>query len=509
MAGGKMSARQKMINLMYLVFIAMLAMNMSKEVLSAFGFMNEKLTENNISTIEKNKEAYANLATKASEQTAKFGELNKQAKQIQKYSDDFYTYLGDLKTKMTSDIEDKTDYESMDKTEFLDVYFFKGDGYTENGQEFLDKINNYRTNVTKVLGENSKFTPILNDRFSTDPVKNSKTGKTVEWLKARYEGFPLVASLTSLTQMQADVRNTEADIVSSLLGGKLEESLSLNNYKGIVALDKNAYFAGEKVSGKIVLGRYDATMIPDNVILNGRDYKKIESGQVIIDMPAGNVGSHDIKGKITFTQNGEPVEVPFESSYSVIPEPSNAVVSADKMNVVYRSLDNPISVSLPGVGDNNLKVSASGGSLSGSRGKYILKPGAGKVATINVSAKLSSGKTVNSKATFRIKDLPAAVGLVRNQSGTVKMPKSGLANSPITAGYEDFDFDLKVKVTGFKIKIPGQLTIIVNGDRLTAAAKQKLSRARRGDQINIYDIKATANGVPLKKVFPVNIELTN
>ncbi|WP_439130577.1 gliding motility protein GldM [Polaribacter sp.] len=509
MAGGKMSARQKMINLMYLVFIAMLAMNMSKEVLSAFGFMNEKLSENNISTIEKNNEAYANLATKASEQTAKFGELNKQAQSIKKYSDDFYGYIADLKTKMTSDIEDKKDYESMDKTEFLDVYFFKGDGYTENGKEFLDKINNYRTNVIGVLGEDSKFTPILRDRFTTDPVVNSKTGATVEWLKARFEGFPLVASLTSLTQMQADVRNTEADIVNSLLGGKLEESLSLNNYKGIVALDKNAYFAGEKVTGKIVLGRYDATMVPDNVVLNGRDYDNIQSGQVIVDMPAGNVGSHDIKGKITFTQNGEPVEVPFESSYSVIPEPSNAVVSADKMNVVYRGLENPISVSLPGVGDNNLNVSAAGGSLSGSRGKYILKPGNGKVVTINVGAKLSSGKTVNSKATFRIKDLPAAVGLVRNQSGTVRMPKAGLGNSPITAGYEDFDFDLKVKVTGFKIKIPGQLTIIVNGDRLTAAAKQKLNRAKRGDQINIYDIKATANGVPIKKVFPVNIELTN
>ncbi len=79
MAGGKMSARQKMINLMYLVFIAMLAMNMSKEVLSAFGFMNEKLTENNISTTAKNKDAYANLAIKASEQAAKFGRLKMQA----------------------------------------------------------------------------------------------------------------------------------------------------------------------------------------------------------------------------------------------------------------------------------------------------------------------------------------------------------------------------------------------------------------------------------------------
>ena len=508
MAGGKMSARQKMINLMYLVFIAMLAMNMSKEVLSAFGFMNEKLTENNISTTEKNKQAYANLATKADEQSAKFNDLNEQAIKIKTYSVDFYTYLEELKDKMTANIEDSQDYESMDQTTFLDEYFFKGDKFTKEGNQFLDQINGYRTNVTNVLGENKQFANILVKRFSTNTVTN-RDGKKIKWLDYRFKGFPLVASLTNLTQMQADIKNTEADIISNLLGGQLEESLKLKNYKGIVALDKNAYFAGEKVTGKIVLGRYDATMIPDNVILNGKDYKNIQSGQVIIDMPAGNVGNHDIKGKIAFTQNGEVVEVPFESSYSVIPEPSNAVVSADKMNVVYRGLDNPISVSLPGVGDNNLNVSATGGKLSGSRGKYIIKPGAGNVVTINVNAKLSSGKTVNSKAVFRIKDIPAAMGSVRGQYGTVKLPKSGLSNMPIAAGYLDFEFDLKVKVLSFKIKVPGKLTVVVNGSKLDARAKKVLATAKRGDMITIFGIEATANGVKIKKVFPVSIDLIN
>jgi gliding motility-associated protein GldM len=508
MAGGKMSARQKMINLMYLVFIAMLAMNMSKEVLSAFGFMNEKVETNNVSTTEKNNRAYENLATKASEQAAKFDKLNKQALQIKKYSSEFYSYLDELKSKMTADVEDKKDYESMDKTDFLDTYFFKGDTYTKEGQEFLDNINGYRTNVNTELGAGNKFESLINNRFNTNEETDSN-GKTVPWLKYRYEGFPLIASITNLTQMQADIKNSESEILNSLLGGKLEESLSLNNYKGIVALDKNAYFAGEKVTGKIVLGRYDATMVPDNVILNGQNYKNIESGQVIIDMPAGNIGNHDIKGKITFTQDGKPVEVPFESSYSVIPEPGDAVVSADKMNVVYRGLDNPISVSLPGVSDNNLSVSATGGSLSGNKGKYSIKPGAGGVATINVSAKLSSGKTVNSKAIFRIKDIPAAMGSVRDQYGIVRMPKSGLANSPISAGLPDFEFDLNITVQGFKIKVPGELTIIVEGTTLSAAAKKVLDKAQRGDIINIYDIRATANGYNLKQVLPVSIELTN
>ena len=511
MAGGKMSARQKMINLMYLVFIAMLAMNMSKEVLSAFGFMNEKLTENNISTTEKNNEAYTNLATKASEQAAKFGPLKVQADQIKKSSLDFYNYLEDLKTKMTADIEDKKDYEAMDKTAFLDEYFFKGDKYTQEGQEFLDKINSYRTEVVGVLGADSKFAPIIQRRFNTDDQKN-RDGKTIKWLDYRYKGFPLVASLTNITQMQADIKNTESDIVADLLGGKLEESLSLTNYEGIVALDKNAYFAGEKVTGKIVLGRYDNTMVPDNVTLNGRDYKNIQSGQVIIDMPAGNVGSHDIKGKIAFTQNGEVVEVPFKSSYSVIPEPSNAVVSADKMNVVYRGLDNPISVSLPGVGGNNLNVSATGARLSGSGSKYSMRPGAGSTAVVNVSAKLSSGKTVNSKKTFRIKDIPAAMASARGQYGIVPMPKASLGRTPIGAGLPDFVFDLKLKVNSFKVKVPGQVTVVVSGTVFNARAKKALSKAKRGDVVTIFDINASIVGnssYKLKKVLPVSIQITN
>ncbi len=199
MAGGKMSARQKMINLMYLVFIAMLAMNMSKEVLSAFGFMNEKLTENNISTSEKNKQAYANLAIKAAEQSAKFNALNKQAVKIKTYSADFYIYLEELKDKMTVNIEDRKDYESMDQTTFLDEYFFKGDKFTDKGKQFLDQINGYRTDVTKVLGENKQFANILVKRFSTNAVTN-RDGKKIKWLDYRFKGFPLVASLTNLTR---------------------------------------------------------------------------------------------------------------------------------------------------------------------------------------------------------------------------------------------------------------------------------------------------------------------
>lgn len=512
MASGKLSPRQKMINLMYLVFIAMLAMNMDKEVLSAFGLLTEELKVSTASTSVKNTAAYEGLKTLADEQPAKYAPLKQKADKIKALSSDFYAYLEDLKSKMTEGIEDMKDYTAMDKPDFLDEYFFVGDGLKPEGQAFVDKVNTFRTEVIATLGGDFKeLENIVSNRFNTDPVEN-KDGKKIDWIDYRYKGYPLVASLTNLTQIQANIINTESDVLSTLLQGELKSQVSLSNYKGIPALDKTAYFAGERVTGKVVLGRYDATMVPDKVILNGREYKNIKDGQVIIDMPAGNVGSHDIKGKISFTENGETIEVPFETTYSVIPEPNSAVVSADRMNVVYRGLDNPISVSLPGVGANNLSVTATGGTLSGSGGKFIARPGSVENLTVNVSAKLSSGKTVTSSKTFRIKDIPPAMGTVREQFGTVRMPKSGLANTPIGAALPDFAFDLKLRVTSFKVKVPGQLTIIVNGTSLSAKAKQALSKARRGDIINIYDIQAeVANNTSykLKKVLPVNIELTN
>ena len=505
-----MSARQKMINLMYLVFIAMLAMQMDKEVLSAFGYTNEKLVDNNTSTAEKNSLAYANLATKASEQPAKFGPLKVKADKVKELSATYYQYLATLKSKMIADVEQKDDYEQMDKTDWLNTYFFKGDGYTAEGQEFLDNINGYRTSMISVLGDNSKFVPLLQKRFSTEDVVNSETEIAVEFLKARYEGFPMVASLTNFTQIQADIKNTESDVISDLLGGQLESEVSMSNYNGVVQLDKNAFYPGDKVTGSVVLGRYDPSLKPSRVELNGKSYDNFKDGSVVLDLRAGNVGEKDIKGTIYFMEKGEEIPVPFKSSYSVISKPNAPVVSADKMNVVYRGLPNPISISLPGVPDKDVRASAPGLEKTGS-GKYIMRPKAGTTVNISVSAKLADGKNVSTNTPFRVKDIPAAMGTVRGQYGTVRMPKSGLANTPVGAGLPDFLFDLDLQVTSFKVKVPGQLAIIVNGTKFNAAAKKALSKARRGDMINIFDIKAVIknNSYKLKKVLPVNIELTN
>ncbi|HCV81303.1 MAG TPA: gliding motility protein GldM, partial [Zunongwangia profunda] len=153
MASGKQSPRQKMINLMYLVFIAMMALNMSKEVLVAFGSMNEKLEESNATTEQRNVAAMQGLKSKANEQAAKYAELAQKAETINQLSQNLDTYIQGVKNDLTSSLDDPQDYQAMDKTDILDEKFFKGGKISPEGQEFVAKINEYREGVINTLGE--------------------------------------------------------------------------------------------------------------------------------------------------------------------------------------------------------------------------------------------------------------------------------------------------------------------------------------------------------------------
>ena len=147
MAAGKLSPRQKMINLMYLVFIAMLALNMSKEVLSAFGILNNKIVESNLLTDNRNDSSFLQLAQKAEEQPGQYGDKKLKVEKIRALSKEFSVYLDNIKAQITlkTERDDKGNflYEQMDKGDLVDRLFFNGDKVSVKGQEFLDKIKNY------------------------------------------------------------------------------------------------------------------------------------------------------------------------------------------------------------------------------------------------------------------------------------------------------------------------------------------------------------------------------
>ncbi len=521
MAGGEMTPRQKMISLMYLVFIAMLALNMSKEVLSAFGILNEKLEVANRAADVRNGDLLTQLGEKATEQPKTYASLKKKADEIKALSTDFNTYIEKLKAEFLKDASKEENgkyaYEALDKGDAIDEYWFSGDKYTAKGDEFVKKINDYAKNVNKVLANDlPDIQKEVVERFNTRDIKANDGAKKL-YLDYHYKGFPLIASITKLTQLQADIKMTESDVMSAMFQGSLKRAASLSAFEAIVVPEKSTFFSGEAVKGKIILGKKDPNLKAHRVTVNGATLPEsaMQAGQTLFSFGAGSVGEHDITGKFEFKEGDSIVSIAIKGNYVVVPKPNSATISADKMNVVYRGVKNPMTISFAGISDSDVSASAPGLSKTAQSGKYMLDVTTlkSRELKINVTGKLpnNSGVVTDNKV-FRVKDIPAPQGSIRGETGTIKGPKSSLEASTIGAVLEDFDFELGLSVSGFNIKIPGQPTIVVTGNKLDARSKSALARAGKGEQITISEIKANlvgGSGYKLKKTSPVIYEITN
>ncbi|MDA8859546.1 gliding motility protein GldM, partial [Flavobacteriaceae bacterium] len=475
MASGKETPRQKMINLMYLVFIAMLALNMSKEVLTAFGMMNEQVVESNINATERNKKFKQGLDEKADEQPGKYLSLKNKADSISTLAENLYQHIENIKTNSLVSVEDPTDYEIMDKSETIDEMFFNPESFTTEGKEFLNQMKVFREGVAEILKDNLSLQDIVQDatrKFSTDEVTNSE-GLKLDWLEYHYQGYPLVASITKFTMLQADVKTIESELLSAMLQGKLKIEASLTNFDAIVVPDKTAFFSGDNFTGRIILGKNDKTLKADKVLINGveLDQSSMLTGQTILDFPAGAVGEREIAGEFQFKEGDSIITIPVNSTYAVVPKPNSATVSADKMNVVYQGVRNPFSISFAGIPDNKVDPLATPGLRKGklvgkkerkSAGDYELDlrkmPTAlkgKKTINVKVVGTLPSGERVVTEVPFRIKPIPSPLGSIDGETGSMSMNRADLASAIIDAQFNGFDFDLPLSVDNFKINIQG------------------------------------------------------
>ncbi len=518
----RLGPRQRMINLMYLVFIAMLALNMSKEVLSGFGLLNEKFERNVEKTSTSNTQYLLSLQQKANDNPAKFGPLYQNALDLEKAATSLSSYLETLKSEMIATVKDPSDYEVMDLSNYLDTKFFKGERLTDEGTAFIANIEAFKGELLRIIPEqNETLRAAVTERFETgdgDYEVTNRDGQKLGWLNYHFEGFPLVASLTKISAIQSDVEATEQEILQSLLEGQLTREVSMTNYTTLLEQSKGAYFSDESFDGAIVLGRKDGTTRPNEVSLKldgipldaDKDFF-IEEGRVRLNVAAGNPGDHRLEGRLLFLENGEETEVPVNLAFSTIAKPNTAVISADKMNVVYRGVDNPMTISIPGIPNNKVKATAPGlKALGGS--SYTVRPSRGEFLRIEAKGELPDGSQVTTTTQFRIKDVPAPSGTVRGEFGSVRMSRSELEKTIVGAELVDFDFDLPIAVSGFKMKIPNQPTIEVKGSRMDAKAVSAIRRASRGDVVRIFDIKTyptTDTSYFLKPAAQVIVEIIN
>ena len=547
MAGGKLDSRQKMINMMYLVFIAMLALNISKEVLATLGLINSDIAAATQDLVADSNEKYTLFSNNANNEYYRIAAQS--TPEIQIIADEYFNYIDTLKQRLmntsetgykmaredkkTGEIDSIIDYQTMDKSQYLDELFFTGDQYSENGQEFVDRFSSFPTKLQTVLdvfvaadlekdppseddpdGQyidfDFSFLGELNKRFAYAEMVLNRDGKYQPYLNYHFEGFPLIASLSKLTKIQSDIRFIENKILEYIISviNEHEGGISANTYQTLLESSKSSFYTGDLVDASVVMGKKDSNFVPSRVelflndqrMVQGRDFT-IEGGGVQLNKRFGAPGSYKLTGKLFFERNKVEQSVDVAQVISVIDKPNDAVISADQMKVVYRGLPNDLSISIPGIPNNKLNVRADNGVVRKKGTKFEAIPDGNKVGKsmrIYVSGEIN-GATINAPGQdFRIKPLPPALGSIDLGSLGKFDSGSSINGAYVDAGIiaakfpEDFDYDLNVEVTSFTMGVGSRSSVRVNSNRINNnnLLVSYIGGLNSGDRIFVFDIEA-------------------
>ncbi|MCF6349423.1 MAG: hypothetical protein L3J23_00130 [Flavobacteriaceae bacterium] len=429
-----------------------------KKIISAFGYMNEKLEESNQVLAVRNEIFQNVLNSKIEEDPKKYKSIKEKAERVESISSDFYNYIEDFKDTIYSAYfkqgEDRKNYSKLSDSKYLDRFFFTGNKPSIEGEQFVGRIEKFKMEIAKALGRGyASISSLVNARFRIEDLKGRNDQK-IPWLNFKFEGFPAITSVTNLSQMQTDIQLIQSELLSSMISGEFERELAMRNFVGIVQLNKNAYLEGERVTGKILLGRFDTSVTPQDVIVNGVkvNEKFLKEGEVNLNFRAKGIGEHPLAGVFTVTEEGEPVQIRFSSSYSVIRK--------------YRY-----------------------------EGSDPSKPSSAPVSNVPETPAFDETKV-------------KLVGTIRGEFGYLILSRRTLNVS--TIGAIHFDSNTKYKTVSFSINFNNKRNIKVKGNKLNAMAKKLVSKLRKGQRVKIFDIKViSSSGGRLNDIDPINIKIKN
>lgn len=537
MAGGKMNARQKMINMMYLVLTALLALNVAKEVLDAFVVINMGLLQQKESLENKNTAMLNQFSTQllvdSSNSRLKF--LNQQALEVTKMSDE----LSEDIEKMKIDLVIKVD--KVDPLKAVDVvnnpmkvdrkddydgpthYFGTSNPPGQNGKasELKKKLNVFREKclsiVDKVLanaGSNKQsLKKDIEKKLDLLLTKDEGSKEYPTWEMQYFYHLPLSAALTELTKWQNFVKGAELDMLSFLW-----EEISRNAYKfdaiKVAVIPKSSFVtSGSNFEADVFLAAYstNGSNLPTIVYGSGVDTNtmavqggvtleksKFSNGVGKVSFQVNGAGEKTFAGTLQMTDpSGNKKILPFSTTYNVAPP--SASIAPTNLNVVYYGVDNPFSISVPGVAPNQIVVSANGATVSGSNGTYTINPSntTGNI-TVNVSARMSDG-TVQRMGTqqFRIKRVPNPEIMIGNKPTGSSVSKNQFAMSPIIPDMSGFLFPVYAQVVSVKgvIKVGGELKQFdFSGNQFPADIQRIIKNSVSGTKIYLDEIKVKVPG---------------
>ena len=491
----KISPRQKMINLMYVVLMAMLALNVSSDVLKGFVLVDEKLTLSTENAARVNEEVYKRFEQQYKANPTKVKAWYDKAQEVRGMTDSLYVLLEGLKLEIVRksdgkdadvrDIQHKEDLEAATQ-----VMLAPRIG---RGEELHDAIVGYRTRVVGML-QNEAQRKLVQSNLNTDvPKEASALGKN--WQEYMFESMPTAAAVTLLTKLQNDIRYAEGQVLNDLVTNIDVKDIRVNRLNAYVIPSSRTVVQGGKFSAQIIMAAVDTTRHP-KIYING---KVVDNDNGLYETICTKTGDFTLKGHME-TQDGEGkvVKRDFEQQYTVV-APS-ATVSADIMNVLYAGYSNPMSVSVPGVPANQVSLSMTGGTLRQTApGKYVAVPtNVGGDAVFTVSAHLEGRNQVMGKFNYRVRKLPdptAYIPVGDNHFTGGKIAKQQLMSaSGIGAAIDDGLLNIPFSVKGFETvffdNLGNAVPEVSNGTAFTDRQKNMMRVLSRGKRFFITKIRA-------------------
>ena len=492
------SPRQKMINLMYVVLMAMLALNVSNEVLNGFSIVEESLNRTTENAAKENLAIYEDFDQQMQANPQKVREWYEKAQRVKLASDSIYNLAAELKQAIAyeadgsdgnpSHIVNKEDLEAANQ-----VMLAPGRG---RGGELKQAIEKYREAILKMVDDKEQQRRIASDLTTEVP----STGLGKNWQEYMFESMPAAAAVTLLSKLQSDVRNAEKEVLHTLVQNIDVKDIRVNALNAFVIPNSQTIVRGDKFSAHIVMAAVDTTQVPEIYIGN----QKMDLQDGLYETVCGRTGDFTLSGYIqTLNGNGDLIRRDFSQKYTVV-DPS-ATVSADLMNMLYAGYSNPISISVPGVPLNKISATMTNGTLTPTGpGKYIARPSkVGQDATITVISTNTGRSQQMGQFSFRVRKLPDPAPYIpfKDEQGNTDRFKGGnmslqqLASiESIGAAIDDGVLDISFKVLSFEVvffdNMGNAMPMASDGERFSARQKETFRKLRRNRRFYISHVVA-------------------
>jgi gliding motility-associated protein GldM len=501
--------RQKMINMMYLVLTALLALNVSSEILNAFVTVNNSITKSNSLIDDKNKLTYKSFADelKDPQTQAKAAVWAPKADEVKKYSDDVYNYIESLKAELEKQAgthESHTTGKQEINADNIDAAIRLMDKMGK-GKELYAKLGDYKKNVLGVLKpEEFADNPALQaqlrrdvEKFSTSipidlnvPASKSgnKYGNDVNgWIQSYFHMTPAIAALTILSKFQNDVKSSEAQLVDYIHSQVGQVKVVYDEFEAIAQANTSYAMPGDNIEITAGVGAFSAAAKPE-ISINGSPVS-LTGGKAIYKTTASGTGEHAVAVKIRFTKPDGTIAEKNETVKYTVGIPSGASIFLEKMNVMYIGVDNPLTISAGSAGAEKMHVSFADGSISkGSGDHYVAKPSHPGMSKIVVTA---NGK--NFEFPMRLKYLPPPAAFVGTKKGGNVSSAEFKAMGGVIAKLEETDFEAPFKVVSYRVgAVGGPISIYQEanneGNRWSGNAATLIGRAGPGTRVFVDNI---------------------